>query len=163
MKAKTRQKRRTTTLGLFRRDLVVSVRPIYAAKIIDGSKTVELRRRFPDSVAAGSLALIYSSSPVQAIIGYARIKEVRRLPVRQIWQHFREAACIEKVDFEQYFAGLKQGYAILLEKPRRARKQVKATDLQQEFGFTPPQSFRYVGEEYEAILRDERLQIPNRY
>ena len=35
----------------FRRDVLVSIRPFYASKILNGHKTVELRRRFPESLA----------------------------------------------------------------------------------------------------------------
>jgi predicted transcriptional regulator len=38
----------------------------YAAKILDGEKTVELRRRFPDSGSVGATLFIYSSSPIRA-------------------------------------------------------------------------------------------------
>jgi predicted transcriptional regulator len=37
-------------LDLFRHDFVVSIKPEYALKIIEGCKTVELRRRFPAAV-----------------------------------------------------------------------------------------------------------------
>src|ERR1700730_1135761 len=57
----------------FRRDVVVSVRPIYASKILHGQKTVKLRRKFPEVGSTGALVLIYSSSPVSVVVGCARI------------------------------------------------------------------------------------------
>jgi predicted transcriptional regulator len=59
------------------RDLLVSVRPKYASQILSGKKTVELRRKFPETIAAGTLALIYSSSPVRAIVRYASHLELK--------------------------------------------------------------------------------------
>jgi hypothetical protein len=59
----------------FRRDVLVSIRPNFASKILDGDKTVELRRKFPEVGAMGMTALIYSSSPVSAIVGYARFDD----------------------------------------------------------------------------------------
>ena len=44
------------------RDVIFSIRPVHAQKILDGSKTVELRRRFTGGVRPGTLALIYSTS-----------------------------------------------------------------------------------------------------
>ena len=55
----------------FRRDVLVSVRSIYASKILHGQKTVELRRKFPEVGATGALVLIYSSRPVSAVVGCA--------------------------------------------------------------------------------------------
>jgi predicted transcriptional regulator len=56
----------------FTRDLLVSLHPRHASNILSGEKTVELRRRFPERHMRGALALIYSTSPVQAIVGVAR-------------------------------------------------------------------------------------------
>ena len=50
--------------------------------VLDGRKTVELRRRFTNSEVIGSLAFIYSTSPVRELVGYARIRDVRRLGVK---------------------------------------------------------------------------------
>jgi predicted transcriptional regulator len=55
----------------------MNIRPPHASKILDGQKTVELRRKFPELTTKGTIALIYSSSPVRVIVGYARIKRVR--------------------------------------------------------------------------------------
>lgn len=151
------------TTDMLERDIVMSVRPIYASKIVDGIKTVELRRRFTKGAATGTVVLIYSSSPVQAIVGYAQIKEVHCLPIRAIWQNFSAAACINRQDFDQYFSGVKYGNAIVLENARRFNKCIEIADLQANFDFVPPQSFRYLGTEFLSLLRDERLQIPYRH
>lgn len=151
------------TLPLFKRDILVSIRPTYASKILSGQKTVELRRKFPEVSAIGATALIYSTSPVQAIVGYARIKNVLRLPVEQIWLAYGEAACIERKDFDTYFEGQDYGFAILLENVRSLKRQLNAFDLKNEFGFVPPQSFRYLDHGYTSLLSDEPLQSPHRH
>lgn len=151
------------TMPLFKRDVLVSIRPAYADKILGGEKTVELRRKFPRSAATGATVLIYSSSPVRAIVGYARIKDVLRLPVAQIWRSHSAAACITKDDFNAYFNGLKYGFVILLEDVKVLKEQLKAIDLRDELGFVPPQSFRYVDENYISMLSNERLQITYRH
>lgn len=145
-----------------RRDFLVSIRPSYVEKIIDGSKTVELRRRFP-SAAAGSIALIYSSSPVQAIVGYAVIREVQRRPLRDIWSRYGQAACITRDAFHEYFDGLEEGYAIIIDRAKRFSREVTAADLRERFGFVPPQSFRYLGEEYYSLIENEHDQAPHRH
>ncbi len=76
------------------RDVLVSVQPKFVSKILDGDKTVELRRRFPETTVTGALVLIYSSSPVRAVVGYARIRQVLRLPIAQLWRQHGVAACV---------------------------------------------------------------------
>jgi predicted transcriptional regulator len=147
----------------FRRDVLVSIRPIYASKILDGQKTVELRRKFPEAAIVGATALIYSSSPVSAIVGRARIKHVLKLPVSRIWKEHGTAACISKDDFDAYFAGRKYGFAIFFEAVQALKKQLKAIDLDAQFGIVPPQSYRYVTHKCVALLTDERFQASHRY
>lgn len=150
-------------MPLFARDVLVSIRPNYAAKILSGDKTVELRRKFPETSAIGATALIYSSSPVQAIVGFARIKDVLRLPVEQIWLNHGEAACIERRDFDAYFDGLDYGYAIFLENAHTLERQRNLQDLKNEFGFAPPQSFRYLDSDFASLLSNEPLHTPYRH
>jgi predicted transcriptional regulator len=147
----------------FRRDVLVSIRPNYASKILDGDKTVELRRKFPEVGAKGMTALIYSSSPVQAIVGYARIKHVLKLPVSMIWKEHGVAACISKDEFDAYFSGLRDGFAIIFESVQPLKKQFKAIDLQAQFGIVPPQSYRYVTDECVALVSDEQFQTSHRH
>ena len=147
----------------FRRDVLVSIRPIYASKILDGQKTVELRRKFPEVTIVGATALIYSSSPVSAIVGRARIKHVLKLPVSRIWKEHGAAACISKDDFEAYFAGRRHGFAIFFEAVQPLKKQLNAIDLDVQFGIVPPQSYRYVTGECVALLSDERFQTTDRH
>ena len=147
----------------FRRDILVSVRPIYASKILHGQKTVELRRKFPEVGATGALVLIYSSSPVSAVVGCARIKHVLKLPVSRIWKEYGVATCISKHEFDAYFAGLKHGFAILFESVKSLKRQLEAAELEEKFGILPPQSYRYLTEECAALLSDERIQTSDRY
>lgn len=146
-----------------KRDVLVSVRPKYASQIISGKKTVELRRKFPQATATGAIALIYSSSPVRAIVGYARIKNVLKLPIAKIWRDHGSAACISKQEFDAYFSGVKFGFAILLDKIKLLSPQMKAADLQDEFGIVPPQSYRYLPLDCSSVLRDGRIQNSDRH
>lgn len=134
-------------------DVLFSIKPNYADKILEGSKTVELRRRFTNSEVVGALAFIYSTSPVRELVGYARIRDVRRLRVSDIWREYRNAAGIDKADFDSYFEGTQEGYVIVLDEPTRLADGVPIADLRERFGFVAPQSFRYVPREYHSLIR----------
>ena len=144
------------------RDLLVSVRPQYAAKILEGEKTVELRRRFPYSGSVGATVFIYSSSPIRALIGRAKIKDVQKLSVSEIWKEHSDAACISRKDFYRYFNGVKFGFAIMLGAVKPMIR-VTASDLESQFGIVPPQSYRYVAKNFLALIADDQLQAAGRY
>jgi predicted transcriptional regulator len=141
-----------------RKDVLFSIRPNFAEKIINGSKTVELRRRFTHKVKAGAIALIYCTSPTKAIVGAAVIVGIECLPIKTIWDRHGAAAEIRRTDFNDYFFGCKEGFAILLRKPVRFEKQVKASNLKKRFGFVAPQSFIYLPKKYYALLEHGQLQ-----
>lgn len=146
------------TEGSKRRDFLVSIRPTHVENIVQGRKTVELRRRFSEDVAPGAVLLIYSTSPTQAIVGTAHIRGVRKLPLDSLWAEHGGAACITRQDFDSYFSGLSEGYAILLSDVRPFARQVAAADLREQFNFVAPQSFMYLRQEYYPLLSNERLQ-----
>jgi len=137
------------------RDVVLSIRPQYSSKIMEGRKTVELRRRFPVSAPGGTVAYIYSTSPVRAMVGVAEIKNVLKLPIEQIWSEFENCALIDRVDFENYFQGLDFGFALLFEEVRPLSRPIPLQELRDRFSFEPPQSYLYASRELRKALRDE--------
>lgn len=137
------------------RDVVLSIHPKYSEKILKEQKTVELRRRFPVPEPSAITLYIYSTSPVQAMVGVARIKEVQELPVQQIWADFKKDALIEYKDFRKYFRGLKFGFVLILYDIRRFTEPIPLRRLREESGFEPPQSFLYAKDDLRKVLQDE--------
>jgi predicted transcriptional regulator len=146
-----------------KRTVLFSIRPFYADKILAGQKTVELRRRFPEVGMSGSTAMIYCTSPVKAIVGSFRIRDVRKLSLSTLWRSHGGAACIAKDDFNEYFSGQDHGFAIILSGAKALNGRLSASDLEAEFGIVPPQSYRYLTEECVALLNDGRLQASSRH
>jgi predicted transcriptional regulator/DNA-binding XRE family transcriptional regulator len=142
---------------LFRpqRDVVLSIRPEFSEKILQGVKTVELRRRFPVSAPRGTVAYIYSTSPVRALVGRAEITNVIKLPVTDIWKKFGHSASIKKSEFDAYFSGLNEGFALKFSNARALPRQLDLSELRERFGFEPPQSFLYANPVLRRALQDE--------
>jgi len=134
------------------RDVILSIRPVHAEKILDGIKTVELRRRFTGGIRPGTVALIYSTSPRSALTGSARIKEVQRLAVPELWERHCSTACLQKREFEDYFSGLASGYAIVLTSAKPLLRPVGLPELRQRFGFEAPQSYQYIPPHMRALV-----------
>lgn len=137
------------------RDVVISIRPQYSDRIMDGSKTVELRRRFPVAAPKGTIAYIYSTSPVRAMVGMAQIKEVLKLPVAEIWRRFSDKASITRQDFDRYFDGTDHGYALLFEQVKPFSTPLTLEFLREQFGFEPPQSYLYARHDLRKALQHE--------
>ena len=143
------------------RDVVFSIKPEYSSKILNGEKTIELRRRFPMSVPAGTTALIYETSPTRALSGIAEIGKVHRRSPQEIWNSFSDRACIARKDFDAYFDGSDCAFAIELRRGRRLPRPLELRELRDRFSFEPPQSFLYATPKMREALLHERAQIPN--
>jgi len=121
--------------------------------MLQGEKTVELRRRQP-RCKAGDWIAIYATRPNQVLVGVARVVEVKTATPRCLWQAVGAVAGISRADYESYFEGAKQAVGIVVEQPVEFVRHVPLTELRQAWPrFSPPQSFRYLSdEEAETVL-----------
>lgn len=142
-----------------KRDVIISIRPKYTEKILEGMKTVELRRRFPVKNVEGAMAYIYSTSPVKAIVGYALIFKVVKLSVGEIWDRYKKIAFINKYDFDVYFDGVDAGYVIELVNVKPLPRIITLEELRHKFDFKPPQSFYYAQPKLLKALKDEHSNV----
>lgn len=99
-------------------DALISIRPGYADAILDGTKTIELRRRIPE-LANGTRLWIYATRPTAAVVGVATISDVNRAHPRTIWRKHRDGAGVDHASFMVYFKGAQEAVAILLAAAKR--------------------------------------------
>ena len=116
--------------------LLISIYPKYVEKIFAGCKTVELRKVNPRQASAGSLALVYSTSPVKKLVGTFEIETIVELPVAGLWERVKNHAGVSKEEFDDYYKSNKTGVGIFLKNPREFCSPVGLDG-------PPPQSFRY--------------------
>ncbi|WP_242223419.1 helix-turn-helix domain-containing protein [Shinella zoogloeoides] len=144
-----------------KKEIILSIKPFYSEKILDGRKTIELRRRFPTEKTAGSKIYIYSTSPVMALVGTAELCSVERLPLSSLWKKHGSNAYINKSDFDHYFDGVSEGFALRILNPREFVKPLTLSELKERFGFQAPQSFLYAKPDLQKALRHEHINIPD--
>ena len=133
--------------------LVLSIQPRHARNILRGTKTVEFRRRFPDTDRmTGATIWMYSTSPVRAVVGLATVERVMRMPLRQLWSKYHGFGGVDQGTFDDYFSDLTHGCAIQLADVTRLDKEITAASLS-ERGFRAPQSYRYVTADVYPLLR----------
>jgi predicted transcriptional regulator len=113
----------------------MSIRPRFAEAILDGEKTVELRRRRP-SLPVGARVLIYASSPTQHVIGWFEVGNVVAERPTALWEKVRDRAGVSRQEFRAYFAGCDLAYAIEI----TATERVSPVALPMR----PPQSWQFL-------------------
>ncbi len=122
----------------------MSIRPQYANKIFDGTKTVELRRIKPKMLDSGDLIFVYVSSPVKALAGAFRVASVVEKKLEPLWRAVKDYAGVTRVEFFNYYEGVNSGVAIFIDDVWLLPRPIKLAQLQEEIkNFYPPQSFRY--------------------
>lgn len=143
------------------RDVVLSIRPQFAEKILAGTKTVELRRRFSEAVPPGAMACIYSTTPTRALTGMATISAVEKMSIPALWREYKAAAAIRRPEFDSYFQGVDLGYAILLTSPRAFQRPIPLSELRSICDFEPPQSYFYATPQLSKLVHGEWAKTPN--
>ena len=127
------------------KNVLLSVKPQYANLLVDGIKTIELRKKFPEDIIKGTKLIIYSSSPEKEVIGECSIFKVEKLSIDKLWNRVATKAMISWESFSEYFANHTHGYAIQVYKPLRYKKPLKLDMLPSVKKLTrPPQSYQYI-------------------
>ncbi|MBX9859245.1 MAG: ASCH domain-containing protein [Sphingomonas sp.] len=120
-------------------DAIISIQPRYANAILDGVKTVELRRRIP-ALSVGTRLWIYATLPVGAVIGRATVDRIVRGEPKKIWLEFGDQTGIDRIDFDAYFSGAEEAIGLQLVDVQRSVEQVDISQLRAlREGFHPPQ------------------------
>ena len=110
-----------------RESVLMSIRPKYAEKIMKGEKKVEFRRIcFGNDIKR---VYIYSSSPKKKIVGYFEVDQIIKASPAELWQRFHEMGGIDFNNYGKYFKQKDYGYAILIKKAVRLRKEISLSDL----------------------------------
>ena len=135
-------------LGLDKqRMIVLSLKPRFADGVLTGAKTVELRRAEP-KIVVPTRGLIYSTSPVRALVGTCIVTRVETDRLADLLQRFGPRTGINRREFLDYFKGVEKGTALMLSDPDVLLRPIPLTRLRETSqGFTPPQSFAYVNAE----------------
>jgi len=120
--------------------VLLSIKPEFADLIFNGEKKYEFRRTIFKNQGIKTI-IIYVSSPVQRVVGEIEIESVLNHDLDTLWQITKEFSGIQKSFFYKYFKEKRMGYAL---KIRKTKKYKVPLSLYENYGVTPPQSFRYL-------------------
>ena len=121
--------------------VILSIKPEYANKILDGTKKFEFRKA-SFSADRVDVVLIYATKPVGKVIGEFTVECVHIDKPSKIWQKTRAQAGINKSFFDEYYRDRDVAVAIEVNKVQRYETPMELDDLGP--GMTAPQSFRYL-------------------
>jgi len=120
--------------------VLLSIKPEFALKIFDGSKSYEYRRSIFKRHEVTRI-VVYASDSIQKVIGEFEIGDILYDEPEALWAKTGEHAGISKQGFLEYFRNKTKGYAI----------QIKSTikydiplPLSSFMVSSPPQSFMYL-------------------
>lgn len=126
-------------------DLLISMKPQHAKSILRGSKLVEIRKKFSEKWL-GCKAVLYSSSPQQALVGEATVQSITSGPPADIWARFSACAGCSAKDFEDYVGSAEEVYAIELGDVFPYKDSVSLSQISYLVGedLIPPQSYQHL-------------------
>ncbi|MDP2845756.1 MAG: ASCH domain-containing protein [Candidatus Methanoperedens sp.] len=132
-------------------NVLLSVKPKYAEKIVKGKKKYEFRRSIFKRNDIERV-YIYSSSPVSKIIASFKIEKILVDSPEKIWKLCQKYAGISKKDFFVYFTNSDVAFAIKIGDIDSFKEAIDPYHIIEDF--KAPQSFSYVPTNFLQSLFD---------
>jgi predicted transcriptional regulator len=124
-------------------NVLLSVKPKYAELIMKGLKKYEFRKVvFKNKYT--KYAYVYSSSPVQKIVGTFQIGSIIEDRPSILWDQLKGYSGMEEDEFFDYFGNREKGFAIEIKDVKRFEDPLDPKELMPRF--VPPLSFCYISE-----------------
>lgn len=126
------------------RAVLLSVKPRFAAAILNGSKTVEIRRRAA-RLPAGTTCLLYSTSPQCAIVGTVVVEQTITADADTLWDAWGPETALDRDEYDAYLTGSQRPCAIVIGEARALRVPIDLSELRRRHApFVTPQSYRFL-------------------
>jgi len=140
--------------------VLLSVQPRFASALLDGSKTVEVRRRRAH-IADGAVCLLYASSPTCALVGALRVATTEVGSAETLWSRYGDAMGLARGEYERYLDGAAQPCAIIVAATAAFSQPVRLPELRRRSrAFVAPQSYRFLSQhEAGSLLNGQHRQL----
>lgn len=144
-------------------NVLLSVKPEYANKIVEGKKIYEFRRSILKRNDIEKI-YIYSTSPIRKIIAVFEIEQILKDSPERIWKLCQKYGGISKEDFFAYFKNSDLAYAIKICNVVSFQEPIDPYNIIDNF--KPPQSFYYLPLDFlhkQLAAIDNKLVKPSLY
>ena len=119
--------------------ILMSIKPEYVDKIFSGEKKYEYRKRLCKEKI--DTIIVYSSSPIQKVVGELKIKQVLYNKKSIIWDKTNRYGGITKTKYDKYYENCDYAVAYEIEKSILYDKQKDLKDFNVK---KAPQSYVYI-------------------
>lgn len=125
-----------------RNDILISIKPKFAERILLGTKLVEIRKKFSNRWV-GSRAVLYASSPQKALVGEATVRAVTSGSPEDVWARFSLQIGCSSSEFDSYVGPAKEVAAIELDDVIPYKEPVSLSQVSHliQEDLRPPQSY----------------------
>jgi predicted transcriptional regulator len=140
--------------------VLLSVRPRFANALLNGTKTVEMRRR-PMRLHGGALCLLYASSPTRALTGALRATGVDHGTPDELWRRHGPRTALTREEYDDYLDGRSSACALLITAVLVFETPVPLAELRRRSGaFVAPQSYRFLDDgELKTLLNGQSAEL----
>ena len=130
------------------RTLLISLYERHSQNILNGLKTIELRKSKPtkllESCSLPCNIFLYETKPTSAIIGVANVIGVENFTPFE-WCKKHKDLCLTEQEIISYLNG-KPGYGLKVNNARRLKTPISLSQMK-KWGITPPQGYYYLSSE----------------
>lgn len=131
-------------LNLYTKHALISIKPQYATRILDGTKTIEIRKGAV-CLDQGTKLWIYSTLPVGAIIACADVSNLIINHPNTIWSQYKSEIGVTYDDYKSYLNCARKASAIFLTNVQPLHSSLSLSKLRDIFDyFQPPQSYQWI-------------------
>lgn len=132
--------------------LFLSIHPQYVKAIIEGRKTVELRKRRPGAAIGSSIA-IYATYPQCEVVATATLIRVDVLSPQQLWKQIGHLTSVGRLQFDEYYYRSDVAVGLHLGNVRVLTETLSLKAIRELWHkFQPPQQFRYLDDNQQQLI-----------
>ncbi len=141
------------------RSALLAVKPSFACALVEGSKGFEFRRVWP-SFQPGDLVYVYSSAPVQAIVGSFVCGNIVQGRPEAVWRRLRVEGNIPRSIFRDYFRGSRVASAIEVTNPHAWITPLPLAAIRRRIPeFHPPRSYKFLASNHPLLRTIARFSL----
>lgn len=123
------------------RAALLSIKPKYASMILNGTKTVELRRSWP-SQEIGVL-ILYASSPIKKFVGLAYVEKIIECDLNELWSIANaHGGGVSYQELKSYMTGKSSAFGVIIKRVEVAGIALNPKEIIKDF--VPPQSLSLI-------------------
>ena len=123
--------------------MIMSIHPRHIQRILQGEKTVELRKTRP-AVEAGQPAALYATAPTSAVVATCVIDRVVVGIPGQLRSALLGPARVTAQEYDAYLSGSPQAVALYLRNVSVLNEPITLDHIRQSQAWHPPQTWHFL-------------------